>query len=262
MQSVASETRREPPDIDAALDPDETLEPRQRDVVRRTALAWLANRAHAHFGKGEFVQARDTFRRVVVEEPGDWAAKARLANCCFHLGELEECRAFAAEVIDAKPDLPWGYLIGAAGLVFDAQSDDAAEFLSRALETGRKLPNTALRLGVLHLLRREWPQAEALFRDALEAMPDSVEAHDGLGCALHGQERHEEAVATFKAGLGRVYHYPLGHFHLGMALASLGRWQEAGASVCTALAQDPFLSGAEALLDRVTRAAVAQTRKA
>ena len=159
-----------------------------------------------------------------------------------------------ARVADAEPDLPWGHLLCAAALTMSGATAEAAAPLARARERGQGLPNVSLRLGTLHLVRNEWKQAEALFGEALAAMPRAVEAHDGLGCALHAQGRHEEAIAAFRAGLGFTYHSPLTHLHLSLTLAALGRWEEAEQVASVAKAQDENVPGLAALSLRISAA--------
>ena len=84
-------------------------------------------------------------------------------------------------------------------------------------------------------------------------MPSSVEAHDGLGCALYAQKRHQEAVAAFKKVLGHTFRYPLAHLHLAMALGALKRWEDATAAAQTALDQDPSVPGGQDVLERILR---------
>jgi tetratricopeptide (TPR) repeat protein len=177
------------------------------------------------------------------------------------MGELERCRAIAEELIAAHPEQPWGYVLGAAGLVFDGRSEKANEYLTQALVRGRNLPNVLLRLGLLHLAKNEPAAAETKFRDALGIMPHSVEAHDGLGSALLAQNRIDEAIAAFKAAIGVMFHYPLAHLHLALALAAAGRYQEAMTSVEIALSQDPLLAGGDALMDQIAQCKTRQTTR-
>ena len=228
------------------------LDAQQRRVVDDAINGWFANAAEAHLAIGEFSHAKEAYARVLARNPGDWMAKARLARCHLHLGELEQCRTLAEEIVLAKPDVPWGYLLGAAGLVFGGTPEKADALIASALETGRGVPGVAVRLGVLDLLRHDWKDAEARFREAIAASPRSVEAHDGLGSALLAQERYTEAVEALRTAIGLVYHYPLAHVHLAMALERLGRLDEAVEAAQVALSQDPLAFGAEDLIARAT----------
>ena len=171
----------------------------------------------------------------------------RLARCRLQLGELDACATLARDVIEAAPGVPWGYLLGATIAVLRGDDAAADPLLAATRERTARLPNVSLRLAALYLLRGDALAAEALFSDALDAMPTSVDAHDGLGCALHAQGRHLAAVQVLRAGLGHGYHAPLVHVHLGMALAALGRADDATSAARTARAQDPTVPGLQAL---------------
>ena len=250
------------PSIDDAASPAQLpedvheLEPRQRERVKGASIAWIANTAESFLSLGDYASAAERYAQLVALLPGDWIAKARLARCQLHLGNLGECRRLAAEVIEAQPDVPWGHLLGAAGLILDGQADKADAYLRRARESGRELPNVTLRLGMLHLLCQDWTHAEALFREAVKMTPRSAEAYDGLGCALFAQNRYDEALATFRTALGHAYHHPLAHLHHAMALAARGRWDEAEEAARTALAQDAQVPGADALIGRISHARI------
>jgi tetratricopeptide (TPR) repeat protein len=237
---------------DHSLSIESDLPLKQRELVQRTAAAWLANTAEAHLAQSEFQSAASAYERLVEARPDHWLARARLASCYFHMGDLDRCRTIAEELIAAQPNEPWGYLLGAAGLVLDVGSEKADEYAAKALERGRDLPNVLLRLGLLHLAKNEPAKAEASFRHVLDIMPHSVEGHDGLGSALLAQNRRDEAIAAFRMAISASFHYPLAHMHLGLALASAGRYEEALTSVETALGQDPLVSGGDALRGRLT----------
>jgi hypothetical protein len=231
----------EPIDVDTA----------HRTTIEQARIAWLANAAESHLGFGEYREAAENYEQLVERLPNDWLAKARLARCSLHLNDLERCRRLASEIVQSHPDLPWGYLLAAAGLVLGGEGHKAMDLLARAEEKGRDLPNLSLKLGVLHLIAQDFTKAEALFRDSLDSGPPSVEAYDGLGCALLAQRRYEAAVDAFKNGIGCFFHYPLAHLHLAFGLAELGRWDEAAESVATATSQHPGLPGVGGLIERI-----------
>jgi tetratricopeptide (TPR) repeat protein len=229
------------------------LDPAAREAVERALTAHHLATAEAHLATGEYTEAATSFARLVAQRPDDWLAKARLARCHLHLAQYDACRELAAQVAAARPDEPWGHLLYASALVLAGDGAQADEHLAKARAAGRRLPNAAIRLGMLQLLREEWHEAEASFRAALAALPRSVEALDGLGCALHQQARHAEAAAAFREGLGHRYRYPLAHLHLAVTLAAQGRLREAEGAARIALEQDPAVPGADALLAAIAR---------
>lgn len=250
---VACPTRAPEPAMDPTEDELATLEPAARGAIERAITARYLATAEAHLAANEYREAADAFACLVALRPDDWLAKARLARCHLHLGEFGACRKHAAEVAAARPDEPWGHLLLASALVLGGQRAEAETHLARARRAGSGLPNVAVRLGTLHLLRDEWREAETAFRDALASAPQSVEALDGLGCALHHQARYVEALAAFREALGLRYHYPLGHLHLAGTLAAQGRLDDAEAAVRVALEQDSSVPGAQGLLAQIAR---------
>jgi tetratricopeptide (TPR) repeat protein len=234
----------------AATEPDDTLKPAQRIAVERASLRWIANAAESYVAAGRFDEAATRYARIVARAPHDWLARARLARCHLHLGHYAECLELAEALVEQRPDDPWGHLLCAAALVLAGDAARAKPHLAKAKEHGSERPAIAVRLGMLHLASRDWRAAEKCFRESLESTPDSIEAYDGLGCALHAQARYGEAIETFRAGLGLTYHCALAHAHLAMSLAALHRWSEAVQAVLVALDQDPAVPGARRLLER------------
>jgi tetratricopeptide (TPR) repeat protein len=240
------------PSPNEPTEPDDTLIPAQRVAVERASLAWIANAAESYVAAGRFDEAAARYARIVARAPDDWFARARLARCHLQLGHYAECFELAAPLVEQRPSDPWGYLLCAAARVLDGDAAGAKPHLAKAREHGSDQPAIAVRLGMLHLASRDWHAAELCFRESLESNPDSVEAHDGLGCALHAQARYGEAIEAFRAGLGFTYHCALAHAHLAMSLAALRRWDEAAEAALIALDQDPTVPGAREVLERAS----------
>lgn len=98
-------------------------------------------------------------------------------------------------------------------------------FLERAFRE-RGLPGTAreyqpgwihLQWGRAFLARSRWRQAEEQFRAAIAAGPYLAEAHLGLGRALRGQGRTEEAVDELVLAVQRNPESEAARFELGLA---------------------------------------------
>ena len=67
----------------------------------------------------------------------------------------------------------------------------------------------------------------SIWEDAVAKMPDNARAHDGLGYALVGQSRFNEAIVPFRKALQLSPDYAEAHDHLGGALIELGRFGDA-----------------------------------
>ena len=230
----------------------------QRQALEHTQLTWLANAAEAYLARTEYGLAARNFERILVARPTDVLAKARLAQCRLYLGDTARCRALAHELIAQAPDAPWGDLLAGTAAALAGEHDAAQPHLDRAYEKGRGAPNVLLRLGAHHLMLQRWQEAEKMFREVLACTPDTAEAHDGLGCALHGQGHNADAERAIRTAIGMAYHQPLAHLHLAMVLADTQRWQEAAHALNVALAQNPNVPGGDALRRRIEQAQRAQ----
>lgn len=166
----------------------------------------------------------------------------------FHLGcqgllalvddkEYEEARILAEKLIKERP--------GAFGPRFDLATiamrekdfSKAVSLFQQALEID---PDHALaRAHLGHAYYRAGKPAEAIIhcREALRLNPDSVDACNTLGIALHEAalaepltQRHakiSEAIDVFRKVVRLAPTFPEGHYNLGIAVARQGMFEEA-----------------------------------
>jgi len=137
---------------------------------------------------------------------------------------LQTLRAELAR-LDGHPDDALALLDALAG---DADAEAAAGRAEVALQTGH-----------VHLQLRRADDAEAAFRRALAADPDSARAHHGLARALLAQRRDLEALHAGLDAVGRLYFFPEAHYHLGVAMTRLGWADRAVEAFQVCLAQAP-----------------------
>lgn len=86
------------------------------------------------------------------------------------------------------------------------------------------------------------PQAEAAARALLKNYPNAFILHNVLGVCLEGQQKFDEAAATYLRALAIDPSVAEIHFNLGVVLGHLGRADEAIASYRKAVAQKPSLA--------------------
>lgn len=81
------------------------------------------------------------------------------------------------------------------------------------------------------LMRAErYAEAEPVLREVLTIMPEDYKIRYDLGLTLMELGRYEEAIASFRAGIGISKFgewYPDSLFQIGICLTKLGRWKEA-----------------------------------
>ena len=87
-------------------------------------------------------------------------------------------------------------------------------------------------------------RAEALYRDALQADPDSPDALNLLGALLQDTGRVAASLPLIQRAIELEPEFPEALTHLARGLASLGRYEEAIAAAGRAVALDPALAEA------------------
>jgi tetratricopeptide (TPR) repeat protein len=86
---------------------------------------------------------------------------------------------------------------------------------------------------------KEWPEAEAAYREALKLQPERTATHNSLGYALLRQERSDDAIAAFRRYVELAPADANSHDSLGEGLLAAGRVAEAEASYRKALEVNP-----------------------
>jgi len=152
-----------------------------------------------------FDLAEAKLRESLATAPEQGAAHALLAHCLCERKEWEEATTEAQQAIHLEPDLPAAHAALARVLTDRNRFDEAEEAVAEALRLEPGNPDYFAQQASIHLCRRDWPGA----LDAAER-----------GLALDPE------------------HITCGNMH-AMALVKLGRRDEAGRNIASALARDP-----------------------
>ncbi len=121
-----------------------------------------------------------------------------------------------------SPSQAWADLLMGVIQFEEGDVDAALASLLKAESVDPRLPDLHLRIGQAYLRRRRTADAERAFSRALDIYGDSPEAHVGLAVVRLRQRRNEEAAEQALLAVGLQHYLPLGHYHLGVALARLG----------------------------------------
>jgi predicted AlkP superfamily phosphohydrolase/phosphomutase/tetratricopeptide (TPR) repeat protein len=124
-------------------------------------------------------------------------------------------------------------------LAMEGSHARALETLGRVQEADLARPGLLLQTAELYIKLQRWEEAEAVFAKALEVDPDNPHAHLGM-CRMYLRRRdHAAAVRSALEALERLYHYPLAHFFLGVALRGMKEYRRAVGAFRTALSLNP-----------------------
>jgi predicted AlkP superfamily phosphohydrolase/phosphomutase/tetratricopeptide (TPR) repeat protein len=127
-----------------------------------------------------------------------------------------------------------------------AQVLTAEKRYAEALATLRRVtaahllrPGLFLQTADLYLRLRRFRDAEEVYKRALAIDPDNAHAHLGICRMELRRRRFGDAAQAALDALQRVYHYPLAHYLLGLALLGLKEYERAAAAFGAAISFNP-----------------------
>lgn len=130
---------------------------------------------------------------------------------------------------------------------------DALTVLQNVTEADMARPGLLLQTAELYARLRQYEEAERVYRKALEIDPDNPHAHLGM-CRMALRRRDPEAAAQSALdAIQRLFHYPVAHFLLGVALTRLGRYSRAADAFRVALTLNPNYPQAHLRLSALLR---------
>ncbi|WP_068141137.1 tetratricopeptide repeat protein [Limnochorda pilosa] len=182
---------------------------------------WLARKGDLLLASGRHGEAFEMYRQYLPEHPGD-RKRLRAVVACGVQGGLEaQVRELLETVAQQHPDRP-----------------DARNYL-----------------GVLHLVKGELDQAEAVWQELLAEDPRYGPARANMGIIYHFRGRFAQAILEFK--LAMELDAEFGHIsrgNLGNAYYLLGRYEEAREVLEGLVRQHPDYAEARLILARALAA--------
>ena len=151
-------------------------------------------------------QALAEFNKVLEKDP-DHAIANEAAGCVyFRAGLYDEAKSHLNRAVALNPMLWKAHNF--LGIIHDRDQEygKAAEEFSAALElhNGSGADEIYNNLGVVHIARKQYAQAVETFRQALQAGGVSARTYNNLGLALARMGRLDEALESFKYAGGEA----------------------------------------------------------
>ncbi len=230
--------------IDAGR-PAEALDVSRMAVERRPGAAdgHVAEGA-ALFALGRLDEAEKSFRRALERDPDDMNTRHNMAETLRQQGRFAEAMTWYRRVLDIDPEYEPAHTGMGEALFHLGRYRQAVESLARAISLEPDVvPIKAFYL-LAEGLRRQQRNEEAIeaYRDVLEIDPEYAPAHSGIGYALLGLERYEDALGSLARSVSLQPESPDAadrHAAMGRAYQQLGRSDEAATQYERALTIDP-----------------------
>jgi tetratricopeptide (TPR) repeat protein len=113
-------------------------------------------------------------------------------------GQIRAAEEFLKASLDAPPRRSEARRLLGIAYHADEQYENSVEQFKAAIELNPLDERSRIALADAYLLMGRENDAEAALKDAARALPDSGQAHYGLGRLYRGQQRHSEALHEFE----------------------------------------------------------------
>ena len=215
---------------------------------------------HKGWSRDNLAIARDFYDSAMAADPNNVDARVGSARADvsaamqFLLGDRSATFAAAeaklTSALSSVPDHARGHLLlGMVYMMTKRASECIAEY-EHALALDRNLASAHAFIGLGKIFIGRAEETEAHIVDALRLSPRDTRAYTWMmsaGLANNFLGLHEQAVAWSRRAIEANRNYPMPYVHLGIALAQLGRLDEARSAVGAGLALNPTFSIARAV---------------
>jgi len=134
---------------------------------------WLGRAALA---KGDIGLAESSLRQAASLNPSRLEAEEELAGIARQRGDMDLLSDVADKTIAASPHFPGGYVWRAMVEMSHNSADKAEADLKTAISIAPQSPQAYLELGKIRFAQKRFPEGVALFEQALQYDPNSIEA--------------------------------------------------------------------------------------
>ena len=182
------------------------------------------------------------FSHVVAHNPQARDAHLNLGVALFKANRFDEGLEAGRIALRQRPDSIKALTAVGRGLIAVGRPDEAEELLRRAVRLDPR--DTRSRQNLAESLRKQERFVEAVewYRAVLAIDDEFAPPYAGMGIALFGARRYEEAIAALERALSLDPRLPTAaalHLYLGRAARELGRFDEAAGHLQRAAEIEP-----------------------
>lgn len=175
-------------------------------------------RARLLFRQNRLELAEGELRQALAENPDEPEAHALLALCLLAKKQWNDATQEAQQAIHLAPDMSYAYYVFAVVMAGRQRIDEADKAIREAIRLDPFDPDYFATLSELLLNRARWPEALAAAEQGLEAESDHVACTNCRAIALTKMGRREEAGLTIGSALARAPESATTHANMGWTL--------------------------------------------
>src|SRR5438876_261501 len=152
------------------------------------------------FEQGRPGSAFSLLRKAEQLQPDDLDVRLKLGLTCLNLAGFKQARDEAIYILERQPTNDEALLLLAETSLTPKDMDDMRQRLQKLASQIEKRPGFQLALGVLHLRRQDFTNAESEIKQAIALDPKFAAAHHALGSFYLAHNDPEKAELAFKTG--------------------------------------------------------------
>ncbi len=208
--------------------------------------------ARVYMNKDNYHDALPILKDLYSRYPNQIRYAFNYAKCLESLNKLDESFSVVEKIIkDEKKEYPQLFLLEGTLEYAKKNYKQALSYLRKAEKADPKLPQLYQQIGFVYLRMRRPKDAEAAFYKALENDPENAQAHYGLAQTMFRLRKYEKSAGYSLNAVGLLYHFPMAHLRLGMALSKLGMFERAIEAFEVSLKMAPGLIAAHKYLSYI-----------
>lgn len=194
-------------------------------------------------------EAVEIFHELAHRFPWESRFILQLAKCALGAGDLDLAERVLTRGYDPATTRHLAVrLLWLDVLIARGRFDEALAACKALDAVTASMPETYVHVGNTYLRLRRWDDAERAFRRAIEAHPDSAEAHLGLSTVALRKGQNQQAADSALRAAGLIYSLPRAHLNLGIALARSGDGPAAARALELSLRLNPGMRNAHRML--------------
>ena len=184
----------------------------QAEALLRQGMAAHGDRAEFHDALGRlqsqasrFGEAVKSFAEALRLNPTMTETRLNYGRALLAAGRREEAKNAVAQALESRPAWPEALLFLGELALEASDMTEASSWAARALSADEKssaardlIARVALRRAADALVTDDQAEAEGIYREALERVPEQGALHGALGTLLGRQQRLSEAHAAFQ----------------------------------------------------------------
>lgn len=175
-------------------------------------------RARLLFRQNRLELAEGELRQALAENPDEPEAHALLALCLLAKKQWNDATQEAQQAIHLAPDMSYAFYVLAVVMAGRQRIEEAEQAIREAIRLDPFDPDYFATLSELLLTRARWAEALAAAEQGLEAESDHVACTNCRAIALTKMGRREEAGLTIGSALARAPESATTHANMGWTL--------------------------------------------